>query len=510
MFGVCLCHTTDEHMICNKIDLIFELAKAEKVDKNAPNEEYEQPMQDYADSLGYVAVTHLDKVMAKLGSTVIDDNSVKKSNSFFSHLSFIKDSAKELEIYKMKILTLEALNVIVYRAPKEQLLHHFTETVINYLIAQFDSKELFIKQLILDTLLASIDIFMTSDWEERMTGSKIRSDLHKMCLTITSDTTNEYLPVFPSIIKLSTVLVKLHAKDQVLSVNGLLDSICFYFFSNAHNLKLRSNSIDNDTQNSFLATFLNLALPEVNRFIQQVLEQQDASPASLDDVHSILEGWLKDKNCEARICACHVYNSTLAVYMKSTKIGCEGPSKFNQTGSMLGKIIPRCIDSNATVRQTAVEVLTKILEIAYIYETVTVADDRVEWLVELKKIHDEIVTDDPKEIYRIAGELARIVAQRLSSYQYVKFCKCLLGSINDPEQSSVIGASHVLKLFMHVKGAEMYHAIPELIKDCLYAVKLCEISRARAAIVKSILALTKHHPKLVCNEILSQSLPLEE
>lgn len=154
--------------------------------------------------------------------------------------------------------------------------------------------------------------------------------------------------------------------------------------------------------------------------------------------------------------------------MRAMKIGYEAPSKFNQTGSLLGKIIPRCIDSNATVRQTAIDVLKKILEIACIYETLTIADNRVDWVKELDSIRDEIVTDDAKDIYRIAGQLANIIAQRLSSYQYVQFSKCLLYSLNDPEQSSAIGASVVLKFFMQVKGAEMFHAIPELVKECLY------------------------------------------
>uniref|UniRef100_A0AAG5DWB8 Maestro heat-like repeat-containing protein family member 1 n=2 Tax=Anopheles atroparvus TaxID=41427 RepID=A0AAG5DWB8_ANOAO len=510
VFGVCLCHSLDEHLITNKIDLIITMAKGEKSEKNAPSEEFERLMQDYADALGYASVEHLEKVMAKLMTLVIDEGAVKKSSSFFSNLNFIKDSAREQEAYRLKVLALQTLNVIIYRAPREKVAQHYTDPVVRYLIVQFDSKELFIKQLVVNTLLALTDVFSPSDGDERMTSLRNKNDLHRICMATTTDHSNEYLPLFPSIIQLSTVLVQLNAEEQSLDVNGLLNSICFYFFTTAQHLKSRFESAEDDTRNSFLARFLNLSLPEVNRFIRTLLVQQNASPACLDDVHSILEKWLKDRNSEVRICACHVYNSTLEVYMKSMKIGCEAPSKFNQTGSMLGKIIPRCIDSNATVRQTAVEVLKKILEIACVYETLTVADSSVQWVSELDRIHEEIVTDDAKDIYRIASELAQIIAQRLSSYQYVQFSKCLLYGVADPEPSSVIGASYVLKFFMHVKGSEMFHAIPELVKECLYAVKICDVPRAKTTILKSILALTKHHPKLVCNEILAQCLPLEE
>lgn len=73
------------------------------------------------------------------------------------------------------------------------------------------------------------------------------------------------------------------------------------------------------------------------------------------------------------------------------------------------------------MRQTSIEILKKILEISCIYESLTIADDTVDWIQDLQKIKEEIVTDDAKEIYRIANDIARIIAQRLSSFQYFHF-----------------------------------------------------------------------------------------
>lgn len=513
VLGMFLSHSPDEHLVANKVDLIIGLAKAEKLEKSASNESYEALLQDHAQALGYVSVAHVDILMRKLLALVIENSSVKKSGSFFSNLNFIKDSNKETENFKTKVLVLQSLNYVVTRAPQEKVVQLFDETVINYLTAQFDNKELFLKKLILQTFMNLAVILLNNPNalpEDHMNNFKNKNELLKICMNITCDAQNEYLPMFPLILTLSTTLIKLNREDENVDVNGLLNTACFYFFTTAQNLKTKFNSIEEDNRNSYLAKYLNLSLPELNSFIQAILEQQNGSPACLDDINSILEIWLKDRNNEVRICAGHVYNKTLDVYMKSMKIGCEAPSKFNQTGSLLGKTIPRCIDSNATVRQTAIEVLKKVLEIACIYETLTIADNRVEWVKELDTIREEIVTDDPKDIYRIASQLANIIAQRLSNYQYVQFSKCLLYSLNDPEQSSAIGASVVLKFFMQVKGAEMYHAIPELIKECLHAVKNCDVPKARSGVLKSMLAITKHHPKLVCNEILGQSLPLED
>lgn len=56
----------------------------------------------------------------------------------------------------------------------------------------------------------------------------------------------------------------------------------------------------------------------------------------------------------------------------------------------------------------------------------------------------------------------------------------------------------------------MFHAIPDLIKEGLTVIRYTDNSRAKSGVIKSLVALSKSHPKLVCNEILSQPLPFEE
>lgn len=43
----------------------------------------------------------------------------------------------------------------------------------------------------------------------------------------------------------------------------------------------------------------------------------------------------------------------------------------------------------------------------------------------------------------------------------------MLCAINDIEQSSAIGASAVFKYFIQIKGNELFHAIPEFVKESL-------------------------------------------
>jgi hypothetical protein len=56
----------------------------------------------------------------------------------------------------------------------------------------------------------------------------------------------------------------------------------------------------------------------------------------------------------------------------------------------------------------------------------------------------------------------------------------------------------------------MFHAIPELVKDSLHALRTCPNLKTKVHVYNTLLALTKHHPKLVCQEMLLQVLPYEE
>lgn len=183
---------------------------------------------------------------------------------------------------------------------------------------------------------------------------------------------------------------------------------------------MKFDSKEEDEKNSFLAKHLNESLPELNALVKVIIEM-DPSVATLDLIISILECWTRDKNSEVRICASHVFNNTLDVFIRSMKLGGEAPSKFNQTGQMLGKIVPRCIDSNGTVRQVSVEILQKTLEISCIYETLTIADSETDWMKEIELVKEQIITDDPKLIYNLAGSIAKIIAVHMSNFQYLQF-----------------------------------------------------------------------------------------
>ncbi|XP_059616812.1 maestro heat-like repeat-containing protein family member 1 [Phlebotomus argentipes] len=506
VLATCLCHILDEPVAEGIVDLIVNAAKQEKLDKSLQEGEM-NALTSAAKALGIISRTYLQQVLKKLDTLIQEEGRKRQTSGFFSTLNFMKESQKESDIFKVKLLVVESYGYIVTNCPPECFLQDVEKTIVSCLYVELqDAKDAYLKNRILDTLLSICQHVLNNDANHKL---KLRNELVQQILKIPIDGADN-LPFLPKILRLGTALIRIQSEVEVEESEEIhfLETICENFFTCAQKLKSKFESPEEDDRNSYLAKYLNESLPELNEFVRAILEQ-NPSPACLDDVVSILERWSRDKNCEVRICAGHVTNGVLEVYMKTMKMGCEAPSKFNQTGHMIGKTVPRCIDSNATVRQISVDVLRKILEISHIYETLTLPDVDIQWVKDLIKVRSEIITDDPNEIYKLASEMARIVADRLPSFQHMALSRSLLMSLSDPEKSSAIGASVVLKFFMQLKGSEMFHAITTLINECLQAIWQCEVDGVKIGVLKAIVALAKHHPKLVCAEMLAQSLPFD-
>lgn len=82
--------------------------------------------------------------------------------------------------------------------------------------------------------------------------------------------------------------------------------------------------------------------------------------------------------------------------------------------------------------------------------------------------------------------------------------------MDDSELSSAVGAAIVLKNFIRLKGGELFHAVPELIKEAMQTISDCGEPKAKSNVLKALVALAKHHPKLVCSEMLAAPLPYQK
>lgn len=303
IIGLCLCHVTDAPTVEAKLELIIGTVRIEQLEKSEGNAEYESRFTSAAKAMGLISKAHFDIVLKKL-EMIIANDVVKKSTSIFSGLNFMKDTSKEVEVYKLRVLVIEAWGFVVENAPQIAVLKCSDSKIYEYLCRHLEtSKDLFLKRMILSTFLSIIKLHLTSQDEYQF---KHKHDLLDLILKVPDGQNFEYLPLFPLVLKLATDLIQIQleedeTEERVDRVGDLLQIVCLHFFMAAQTLKGKFESQEEDDQNSFVAKYLNLSLPELNNLLRVTLEL-NPSPARLDDIQTVLDPYIRDKNSEARIC----------------------------------------------------------------------------------------------------------------------------------------------------------------------------------------------------------------
>lgn len=318
LIGVCLNHVTDNQTIEAKIELIINVARHEKLEKIQNNVEFESPLSDASEALGIVSKGHLELVLNKLETIIESDGTKKQSSNFFSNLNFIKDTQKEADIYKINLLAIETYEQITTNVVEPKVLTEINEKVISYLSKQLnEAKDITVKRKSLTALLTIAHHVLK--YKELFGDFKSKNDLLAQLVKI--DANYENLPLYPTILMIATILLQINPNSE-FQVHTFFEEWCRKFFTAAQQLKSKFESTEEDDRNSFIAKYLNIALPELNNLVKMIFVQ-NPSPSTLDDVNSVLEYWIRDKNSEVRICAGHVLNNALEVRYFTNTINYE-------------------------------------------------------------------------------------------------------------------------------------------------------------------------------------------
>lgn len=203
-----LCEVTDVACIHTKIDLIVTTARQERLDKHIKHADYERRIEPCARSLGYIARQHLALVIKKL-SELAQMGGRKHSTGFFSNLHFIKDSHKELELYKSNLLVVKAFGRIMDEADPLQSLQHLDDTMLNFLMIQLAGhKDQTIMSAILQTLLSICNQLIVTK-EQLPAPLKHRKQIMETVFSIPIESPYHDLPLLPTILKLGTDFIRI-------------------------------------------------------------------------------------------------------------------------------------------------------------------------------------------------------------------------------------------------------------------------------------------------------------
>lgn len=268
------------------------------------------------------------------------------------------------------------------------------------------------------------------------------SILHLVSLQLQLHNGPEYIELFPVVLPVLVSLVRLpHTLETETRMNLL--KLCFNNVFNASAIYCKMNNADSYSDLK-LAQYIYSSFTKLYQLVQELL-QQSLTPATLDEIITLLEAWLGLKKPEQRLPALEALRVTLQTYLDNVKFAYN----FNQTGFLLGKIIPRCTDPNVNIRKIAVECVCLVLCIANRYEG-RMRDYDKQLHNSLFNILENIDTEDPKTLYNLTIELAHIVANNNPMFQMNNFVDALLEGLQDIESSSSTGTSVVLNTVLKV------------------------------------------------------------
>nr|CAD7453186.1 unnamed protein product [Timema tahoe] len=434
--------------------------------------------QSVARALGLCAREHLHPLLARLERLATEELARKSSRL----LGFMKDSRHELELERLKTSLLLCYGEVALEAPGTQLLPRLEHGPAAWVLAQLrGAKGPRTKEAALETVGNIAESFHPN-----------RNSLHiplqgrsEILAMVLDQFQAQSADLHTTVLKVVTALVRLPPpltpEERVVVLKACFTQVY-------QGIGGRGD-----------------VLSSLGSLVRQIL-LDSVSPATLDEMFTLLEPWLVSGDAHQREAAVTTLSMVLRCYLDNLQLGYESPSKFTQTGLLLGRLVPRCTDPCLPVRPLAVECVCLVLQLASRYEG-HLADHDNDTTGALETIRQQIVTEDPSALFKVTGELARIICGKLPHFQLMHFSESLQEGLLDPETTSSSGASVVLNILLKAKGGELYHQVHDILAGLLQQLAHIHCPQTRTGTIRAVLALAGHHPKAVVSALLHRPLP---
>ncbi|XP_054283514.1 maestro heat-like repeat-containing protein family member 1 [Macrosteles quadrilineatus] len=460
------CNLSDRQIVSSHLDVML-----------APLRNYSpHDSKACARGVGLLSRVHLSLVLSRLDS--VSQSELNRRSSRL--LGLMKDTRADLEVERARITLLRCYAEVANQAPPSALLPCLEDGLMNWLISQLNlTKDPAAREATLHTI-ANIADTLDRHRDTYSENLKSRDLLLNTLLSLINSSSPD-----PLLLKVTAAVVKLPPEITTEFRSKLLCS-CFDRVFAAENGENNAEEKPPDC---------NPIIKNLGLLVEELLID-DISPATLDDISTMLEPWLIQRNVQQRSAAVYILRITLQAYYHHMTFGYENPSKFNQAGVLMGRAVLRCLDEDTQVQACARECARLILLISAKYEGQSISDSELEAAFASMNTNSASVNE----------QLAKVVAGKLPHYQLNHFADTVLQGLSDLEPANVEAVCDILVHFFQAKGGELYHHINDIL--ALLLTRLAALNpTSRTGAVRTLLPLAKHHPKAMVNTLLAQPLP---
>ncbi|CAH0557118.1 unnamed protein product [Brassicogethes aeneus] len=490
--------------LCSLNDKETVLQTLENILVNVRLNDYKE-LHTAGEAIGICSRSHLQIVLDKL-SDIRKNVLLKKSSKFFS---FIKDQKHDLDIERLRYAVIYSYSEVCNEAPAEKLLQVIESNILEYILTELAAaKDFQIRKACLIAISSIADAMHPNRNSLHIRLNERDRVVDLVSAQIQLHNGQEYIELFPGIISAITSLVKLplplESEERIKLLKLFFDNV---FNAAAIYCKINTDNRENYYGDLKMVPHITKSFAELNLLVQELM-LQSLSPATLDEIATLLEPWLSRKKQEQRHPACDALKLVLQTYLNNMKFAYDCPSTFGQTGSVLAHIIPRCTDPNKNIRKIAVECVCLTLCIAARYEGHMKDHDKV-LTNSLQHIQHQIESDDPKLLYNLTSDLAHVVCINMPQFQLIHLVDGLSDGLLDCESSSSNGTGVVLSMTLKNKGGELQSQVSNILEKLLKQLGKIQCQRTRSSTLRGILNLATHHSKIVGSILLAQPLPYD-
>ncbi|XP_077296156.1 maestro heat like repeat family protein c11.1 [Arctopsyche grandis] len=496
--AILLCNMVDQKTVEYRLDTYFNALP------NAVTGE-----EDYlAEALGIASIKHGLRIVEKLDELCKDIESRKASR--FLKFNFMKNPKQDTSINNLKQTITLCYGYVARELLDFQILEKLIRTdaegcgsLIRWLVN------------ILQSTSTSFNLMRASISTIHLLAKAIQVIPHNIVLhdrwkllnlvldqMLEKNSTKDDIELFPKIIDATTSLALL-PKHLVPEERNAVLRLIYSKVSNSINFlenKINTKQLDED-EFSNLVNDIQCSLDSlVKEFIMQ-----STCPSTLDDMLSILDEWITSDSRTVRLAALRSTQVALSSFIQNIKLTYENPSRFNQSGLLMGRMISRCSDEYSTIRSTSVNCIKILIQIINLYDG-RLIDPQCESA--LSKLEKEIASDDPLVLSNAIEHIGDIVSDKVQHQQIMQLTETLLFGLQI-NGSSGKGCNVVLNIIFKSKGQDFYQNVNDIMGLVLKTLQ--KINGAeKDALLQVMLTFTRHHLKPVVAYLLMQPLPFEK
>ncbi|GCB76262.1 hypothetical protein scyTo_0018318 [Scyliorhinus torazame] len=458
-------------------------------------------------AIGFCAMTHFSDTLSSL-EEFANSNRIRCTNSFFN----IHRSKPDVDLDQAKSTLVLCYGNMALYAPEELVLSRI-ETHILPAVSQFITRghskkskpKDFTLKLSLIKAITMIARSLHSDHQSVPFNSVRKRELLTYMQRLIEAEPRELLdsPVRQLAMNACLHLVQLHTESKQIDTSQLIHICLTSTFSILPSELDKGKGTDSNKETTILYIQTMTALQEL---LKQILLQR-LSSEGLQAMVKQLEEWIVSTKDYERERAMDMTLTLLKYYMEKLDVSNVVP--LINTGTLIGRIMPRCADPSRSIGQMAMDSLHIILNIRLSYEGTNLDQDK-EQLQVLQSVREDLVNPDTSVLLQACCQIAEVISKCLPHDQLGNLLFMAFNGLSDQHPSCSSAAAILIKTIIKKHGSELQNQVPELLEVLRGQLQLIPCKEVKLSVLRSIAILAENNTTAVVSCLLTYPVPLDQ